>query len=750
MFCAKCGKNASDNSRFCAVCGSPLVAQELTKEPAPPSKGNKKLIIVLVAAAAVLLLAAGIGAFVLLNMLGLFGKRDDGPGQAGQGQESEQDPAKESEEGAAVKLTEDQEASLLILVIAMGWNAYGWDNEEIGRLPEDKAERCLRFLGCALMAGREELFDRIVAQYPECRLDEDYGIFMPEASLKDFLKDSIGENDVSSIKESCGNGYFRQEGDGYVLIPWDSGDAAMENPLIEEAVLDGKGNLLLSGTLLERSSGEETLHRYQLKLKPSQGSIWGGYRLTEVVDWRMEDPAPAAKAKTDVNIDVRQVDNAAFPAMTLYASIQDQDGNIPTGITKADFSIQEIDVSGNVRDVAIDEIFQASGKANVSLELVLDASASMLDANKMLQAKNAALALISQMALEKGDRAEVISFGDFVYLEQGFTSQRDALVAAVNNVDTYGNTALYDAIYTGLYQSYSESGAKCVIAFTDGEENASSYTYDDVVRMAQNTGIPVYIIGIGGGYDAARLQSLTDACSGKYYSADVSDLEAILKDIYLRIYQDQQGYYVVKYTSPDLSNPTEFRKVVLQATDAGAYSGSYTKSYVPQADVSGAFSGGYANKSYILDFSSQRKLSDADLRGLSLAELRIARNEIFARHGRQFKDPFLNQWFYSKAWYLALPAKYAPDVFDAISPNPLSKLEQENTEFIRNYENALMGTSDIYPNASNEILSEYDLALSKNVLKTALAQMQRYTGTDILRENIRRVQEAIDRADVSY
>lgn len=152
----------------------------------------------------------------------------------------------------------------------------------------------------------------------------------------------------------------------------------------------------------------------------------------------------------------------------------------------------------------------------------------------------------------------------------------------------------------------------------------------------------------------------------------------------------------------------------------------------------------------MIDDSNVRAITEADLSGMSLAQLRIARNEIFARHGRQFKDTMLNQWFYSKTWYLNIPLKYAPDDFDAIRPSPLSKLESDNANFIKAYEQNIMATQDIYPNAANTLLSDYDLALSKPVLKAALAQMQTYSYTDILGENMRLVSEAIAKEDVQY
>jgi hypothetical protein len=347
---------------------------------------------------------------------------------------------------------------------------------------------------------------------------------------------------------------------------------------------------------------------------------------------------------------------------------------------------------------------------------------------------------------------EVISFDDYVYMEQEFTNNRSLLENAINSITPDGSTALYDALYSGLYQTYYEAGegAKSVIGFTDGANNASSYTADDVVYLSRNTGIPVYIICIGGGYATSELEQMATSCSGKFYTATDSNLESVLSDIYQEIYQEQQDYYVMKYITKNVEDRSEFRNVDVETSQYSAYSGYYRKEYIPDADTNGAFSDDYSNKDYMITDSSSRTITEADLAGMSLAQLRIARNEIFARHGRQFRDSALNQWFYSKSWYLNIGAKYSPDYFDTNSPNPLSKLESDNANFIKAYEDNIMATQDIYPDASYTLLSEYDLALSKTVLKTALAQMQTYPSTSTLEQNIRLVQEAIEKEDVQY
>jgi len=57
-----------------------------------------------------------------------------------------------------------------------------------------------------------------------------------------------------------------------------------------------------------------------------------------------------------------------------------------------------------------------------------------------------------------------------------------------------------------------------------------------------------------------------------------------------------------------------------------------------------------AEQWYFAD-SSQRLLTEADIAGLSSEDLRFARNEIYARHGRRFNSPELQAYFNSCSWY---------------------------------------------------------------------------------------------------
>lgn len=88
----------------------------------------------------------------------------------------------------------------------------------------------------------------------------------------------------------------------------------------------------------------------------------------------------------------------------------------------------------------------------------------------------------------------------------------------------------------------------------------------------------------------------------------------------------------------------------------------------------------YGQEDSIIPDSSSRYLSRADLLGLSKDQLRLARNEIYARHGRKFQSRELQEYFESKSWYRGT---IEPNQF---SEDNLNAYEKENIKLIKSME----------------------------------------------------------------
>ena len=84
---------------------------------------------------------------------------------------------------------------------------------------------------------------------------------------------------------------------------------------------------------------------------------------------------------------------------------------------------------------------------------------------------------------------------------------------------------------------------------------------------------------------------------------------------------------------------------------------------------------------YILPKSDKEKLTRADLEGLTKEQLRLARNEIYARHGMIFGVDDLDKYFATKSWYK--PTISFNDFYDTVE---MSLVEEENVILIQQVE----------------------------------------------------------------
>ncbi|MFR8318860.1 MAG: YARHG domain-containing protein [Catenibacillus sp.] len=90
-----------------------------------------------------------------------------------------------------------------------------------------------------------------------------------------------------------------------------------------------------------------------------------------------------------------------------------------------------------------------------------------------------------------------------------------------------------------------------------------------------------------------------------------------------------------------------------------------------------------AETEFVFKDSDSRYLTEEDLEGMDAWQLLMARNEIYARHGRLFSNPEIQAYFNEKSWY---QGTVAPEVFDAQIMDIFNDYELANIEFIRAHE----------------------------------------------------------------
>ena len=221
-------------------------------------------------------------------------------------------------------------------------------------------------------------------------------------------------------------------------------------------------------------------------------------------------PLAAVSAQPEEpQIRITQVDNSKFPQVTVYVSATNAAGE-PVGIDPATIQIYEngalmqlVDIQGGGEAVGEQPI-------PVTTMLVMDISGSMDKNEKLAAAKEAAKSYIGQMRPE--DQAGLITYDTQVYTVQPLTADRAALASAIDGLKTGSDTAMYNALIEAEKALEGVSGRKAIIVLTDGLDNKSQSTLEDVVAGIGESGLTISAVGFGEALRSSKLLVLSATC----------------------------------------------------------------------------------------------------------------------------------------------------------------------------------------------------------------------------------------------
>src|SRR5579862_8157422 len=188
-----------------------------------------------------------------------------------------------------------------------------------------------------------------------------------------------------------------------------------------------------------------------------------------------QTPPPAGDVQKQGNNDyVISVDTTLIQ---VPVSVHDREGRPINNLTKDQFQVFEDKTLQQLKLFVHEDV-------PISLGLVIDNSGSMR--NKRERVNSAALTFVRESNPE--DESFIVNFDDSAYLEQDFTSSIGDLMDALDNLDTRGETALFDAIF--LSSDHVKSGKKdkkALLLITDGEDNVSKYGINKVIEALKQS-----------------------------------------------------------------------------------------------------------------------------------------------------------------------------------------------------------------------------------------------------------------------
>jgi Ca-activated chloride channel homolog len=244
---------------------------------------------------------------------------------------------------------------------------------------------------------------------------------------------------------------------------------------------------------------------------------------------------------------ITQVDNSKFPKVTLYISVTDANGE-PLAVDPG-----RIRISENGVVMHADKVSGSGDIGSLTTLLVMDVSGSMNNAGKLSAAKAAAQAYVDQM--RPGDQAGLLTFNTKVTYVQSITTDHAALNQAIDSLKAENDTAMFDALVQANKILKDYPGRKAIIVLTDGLDNQSKKTSEQVTQTIDKSGLSISTIGLGNpdnagpffGLDESVLKSLAENAGGVYsYANNQADLSK-LYELYGRALQSE---YRLTYTSP--------------------------------------------------------------------------------------------------------------------------------------------------------------------------------------------------------
>ncbi len=139
---------------------------------------------------------------------------------------------------------------------------------------------------------------------------------------------------------------------------------------------------------------------------------------------------------------------------------------------------------------------QATLSQPAAIALVIDASGSMNEQNKLVEVKRAARDFVLRQDLQI-TRIAVVGFGSEAHLESPLSSDRQALLQAIERIQDGGGTMMAEGLQAGLDAlGQAEAVARSILLFTDGVPGSTVMPERLARRLALGVAEQIRVRGI--------------------------------------------------------------------------------------------------------------------------------------------------------------------------------------------------------------------------------------------------------------
>jgi VWFA-related protein len=165
--------------------------------------------------------------------------------------------------------------------------------------------------------------------------------------------------------------------------------------------------------------------------------------------------------------------------------------------------------------------------------------------------------------LREGDHVIVAPFNAHVGTITGPTADRPTIAEAVSAMRAGGGTAVFDSLLEGVRLLQQSEDRRAIVLVTDGYDENSTATMDDVLEAVQRSQVTVYVVGVGGVAGISlrgeqMLKKIAEQSGGRvFFPPRENEIVAAAQSIAT----DTHSRYLITYTPSNQKNDGGWRAV---------------------------------------------------------------------------------------------------------------------------------------------------------------------------------------------
>ena len=258
-----------------------------------------------------------------------------------------------------------------------------------------------------------------------------------------------------------------------------------------------------------------------------------------------QEAAQASAAQDSPTIVFR----SSVDIVSVTAVVRDRKGKVVPSLTTGDFEVLDEGRQRPILDLFSEET------APASVALLVDGSGSMRLGAANDASRQIATAVLGSLNARRDDAA-LLSVDTRLITLQNFTHDFDTVRQALQDIESFGSTSLFDAIAgtAGLVADRTRN-RRAVVVLTDGADTSSAYTPERVSSIASTIDVPVYVFALGDQPEPTRekhapltparqLANLAHATGGDYF---VANTPALVNASIVRMIEELRHQYVIGF-----------------------------------------------------------------------------------------------------------------------------------------------------------------------------------------------------------